>query len=139
MDEPTITLPIHEFLEYLWTYKDKAIIDSVGIVADTLFKFPNEAIFHLEQNGKLLIVWRAKDWALSQEKFSKEKERSEKRVASWNLRNEIKDELKKLIIKKMGNLGLEDSLSENIIKTKNTAMVLALNGSQELCQKMQTL
>ena len=142
MDEtqPTITLPIHEFLEYLWTYKDKAFIYKESDVANCLRANPNEASFHLEEGPKLAIIWRAKDWKLSQEKYALEKELGDKRVANWNLRQEIKNELKSLIITKIGAaIGIEESLSESIINQRNIAMIKEFGGTEELCQKLTTL
>lgn len=143
---PQLTVPLHLFLNEILHFSDKITIDPTTeeykkVIADIKALPCNENIHHCIPNEDgSLTVWHAKDWRISQEKVRRDKEASEKRVESWNLRTEIKEELKKLIEIKMGNvMGVSESFSENILGSYNIGLVLALGGTQDLCNKILEL
>jgi hypothetical protein len=98
-----------------------------------------ESLCHIQERDGLTILWTPQDWAIDIQRHEISKANSEKRVDTYNKAQDIKDELMKIICIKMGNIGIEKALAENIINKKITAMVLQLGGSEDLCRRIQEL
>jgi len=125
-------------------FRDKVVLsekdgdDYRKLIGDIKAK-ATESLCHIQERDGLVIVWTPQDWAIDIQRNELSKANSEKRIDTYNKAQDIKDELMKIICIKMGNIGIEKALAENIINKKIIAMVLQLGGSEDLCRRIQEL
>ena len=98
-----------------------------------------ESLCHIQDYNGDTIIWNPADWTVDIQRYEMKKAESEKRVETFNRGQEIKEELMKLICIKMGNVGIEKTLADNIINNKIIAMVQQLGGSTDLCERIKAL
>lgn len=125
-----------KFLEYLWGYKDKSILNSIkdDEIILQLEQQPNEAIFHVEKRGEITVIWRAADWQLDLIKWTKEKEAAETRILEHDNRKETFLYLRQLALAHFGELAgemLADSLVTKIMEKRDIKMATMLGADLE--------
>jgi hypothetical protein len=120
------------------TLSEKDGDDFKKLIGDIKAK-ATESLCHIQERDGLVVVWNPQDWAIDIQRHELSKASSEKRVDTYNKAQDIKDELMKIICIRMGKIGIEKALAENIINKKITAMVLQLGGSEDLCRRIQEL
>lgn len=145
-EDPTITLRLSFVVKQLLLrgFKDKVTLSSkdgedwASLIGD-IKAGHTETLCHIEERDGLTIIWNPADWLIDIQRYEMKKAESEKRVETYNRGQEIKEELMKLICIKMGNVGIEKTLADNIINNKIIAMVQQLGGSTDLCERIKAL
>lgn len=100
----TVTLPIKEFLEYFFAYKDKIVVDKDEEVYKELklveSSHPNpELLFHIQDStekydffslGKenLAAIWNPRDWNTAYTNHLRKKRESEEFALKWEMKKE---------------------------------------------------
>lgn len=143
--EPVITVRLSFLVKFLLLrgYKDRVTLgpdneDYKKLISDIKAVAP-ESLCHIQDHDGLTTIWNPADWAVDIQRHEIQKANADERVYKYNRSQEIKEELKKLIVLKMGNIGIENALADNIINKKIVVMVQQLGGSAELCEKISQL
>lgn len=145
-EEPRSSLRLSFIVKQLLLrgFKDKVTLSSkdgedwASLIGD-IKAGATETLCHIEERDGLVIIWNPADWLIDIQRYEMQKANSEKRIETYNRAGEIKIELMKLICIKMGNVGIEKTLADNIINNKIIAMVQQLGGSTDLCERIKAL
>ena len=99
---PTITLPLKEFLEYLWGNKDKSeVTHPLAKVIASLD--PNSLYCHVQDCERvseappylpLYRIWRIKDWKFDSDRHKLDQDRSDKKRIANNRQRQTLSELR---------------------------------------------
>jgi hypothetical protein len=136
-EEDLIFLPLSHALECLWGYKDRVTLHSVKdkVLIEQLVIYKDSPLLfiqYLEKN--IIVIWRKAEWEMEYQRFLLSKLQSEQRIEKWEGQKSIKVYIKGLILARLGEYAgasIAESLSEDIVKTKNEVMALMFGADKE--------
>jgi len=139
-------IPLSLLISILLREDDKVYIEPKGIahckLIEDLIASKNESLFHLIQNSdNSVTIWNPSDWANAYQRYEKSKLDSDKRVAEFNELKELKSELTKAIIAKVGIAmeNMAEPTAEAILKSKNFVMAKMFDCSNDIIERIKKL